>query len=319
MKKFVFSRAHACLAIPLLLIAASSDGQAQTFSRTYVSGTGTATATCSRSAPCFDFAIAMTATSPGGVLTVLDSSNYSGFTITKSVTIRSEGISGAVIFTTASTGPNISVAAGASDVVTLEGLASTGGGIEFQSGAHLHVVRCVIESQPVANQAGIRFKPNSAARLSVTDTVVSNFGSGTGGGIIINPQSGGSAQVNLERVTINGNAFGLAVDGTGSTAGINATIKDSMVGGNAQDGIIAVTPSGGAPIGVMVKNTASVNNGFGIRSLGANVTVRVDGSTIVGNSTGLFFGSGGALLSAGNNNVEANGSNGLFSASVPTK
>jgi hypothetical protein len=44
--------------------------------------------------------------------------------------------------------------------------------------------------------------------------------------------------------------------------------------------------------------------------------VRVDGSTIVGNSTGLSFGSGGALLSFGNNNVVANGANGAFSGSV---
>ena len=134
----------------------------------------------------------------------------------------------------------------------------------------------------------------------MTDTVISNEGSGTGGGIVINPQSGGSAQVNLERVTVNGNAFGIAADGTNSTAGINMTIADSMIGGNSQDGIIAVTPSGGAPIGVMVTNTKSVNNTFGIRSIGPNVTVRVKNSDIMGNGTGLSFSGGGALLTYGN-------------------
>jgi hypothetical protein len=118
---------------------------------------------------------------------------------------------------------------------------------------------------------GIRFAPNSVSKLSVTDTVISNMGSGTGGGIVMNPQSGGSAQVSLERVTVSGNAFGIAADGTGST-GINMTIADSMIGGNSQDGIIATTPSGGTPIGIMVKNTKSVNNAFGIRSLGPDVT-----------------------------------------------
>ena len=104
----------------------------------------------------------------------------------------------------------------------------------------------------------------------------SNNGSGTGGGIVVKPRPGGTAQVNLERVTVNGNAFGIAADGTGSSGGINMTIADSMIGGNAQDGIIAVTPSGGAPIGVMVlTNTKSVNNNIGIRSIGPNVTVRV--------------------------------------------
>jgi hypothetical protein len=183
----------------------------------------------------------------------------------------------------------------------------------------LHIVRCVITNQNQPGAAAISFRPNSASKLSVTDTVISNMGSGTGGGIVINPASGGSAEVNLERVTINGNAFGIAADGTGSSTGVNMTIADSMIGGNAQDGIIATTPSGGAPIGVMVKNTKSVNNAFGIRSLGPNVTVRVDGSSIIGNGTGLSFSGGGALLSFGNNNVEANGTNGSFSGPITLK
>ena len=198
-------------------------------------------------------------------------------TITKSLTIRAEGVDGGATYP--AIGLWIIVQAGATDVVTLEGLHLNGvGGVEFNSGGHLHVVRCVITNGNLSGNAGIRFQPNSASKLSVTDTVISNMGSGTGGGIVVNPQSGGTAQVNLERVTVNGNAFGIAADGTGSTGGINMTIADSMVGGNSQDGIIAVTPSGGAPIGVMVKNTKSVNNTFGIRSIGPNVTVRVKNS-----------------------------------------
>jgi hypothetical protein len=123
--------------------------------------------------------------------------------------------------------------------------------------------------------------------------------------------------VALNRVTVAKNVFGIAVDGTGSTGGITMTISDSEVAGNSQDGIIAVTPGSGAPIGVMVTNTKSVNNNIGIRSLGPNVTVRVDNSKITGNVTGLSFGGGGgALLTYGNNNVDANGTNGAFSGSA---
>jgi hypothetical protein len=75
-------------------------------------------------------------------------------------------------------------------------------------------------SGSVAGDAGIKFSPSSASKLSVTGTVMNNMGFGTGGGIVVNPQSGGSARVNLERVTVNGNAFGIAADGTNSTAGI---------------------------------------------------------------------------------------------------
>ena len=79
-----------------------------------------------------------------------------------------------------------------------------------------------------------------------------------------------------------------------------------------QDGLIATTSAGTAPVGVMVKNSKSTNNAFGIRSLDPDVTVRVDGSAVVGNGTGLSFGCGGALLSFGNNV----GAAGAFSGSV---
>jgi hypothetical protein len=284
-------------------------------SHSWVSSTGSGTA-CTRAAPCPAFSTAQAVTNPGGVISVIDPGDYSGIGITKSLTVRAEGVDGGGS-TEATIGIWVIVDAGATDVVTLEGLQFSGAqGIDFIAGGHLHVVRCVITNDTVSGTAGIKFRPNSASKLSVTDTVISNMGSGTGGGIVINPQSGGSARVNLERVTVNGNAFGIAADGTNSTAGINMTIADSMVGGNSQDGIIAVTPSGGAPIGVIVTNTKSVNNAFGIRSIGPNVTVRVKNSDIMGNSTGLSFSGGGAILTYGNNAVNTNGADGAFSGPV---
>ena len=50
-----------------------------------------------------------------------------------------------------------------------------------------------------------------------------------------------------------------------------------------------------------------------------HVTVRLDGSKVIGNGVGVTALSGGALLSAGNNIVEANGSNGAFSGSIAFK
>jgi hypothetical protein len=248
---------------------------------------------------------------------VIDSGDYGGLTPRKALTIRAEGAdAGATIISTP--GFFITIQAGPNDVVTLEGLRFSGAsGIQWLAGKHLHIIRCVLANGDVAGDAGIKFLPSGPSKLSVTDTVISNEGSGTGGGIIIKPFQGGSAQVTLERVIVNGNAFGIAADGSDSTAGINMTIADSMIGGNGQDGVIATTPSGGAPIGVYLKNTKSVNNAIGIRALGPHVTVRLDSSAVIGNSTGLNFSGGGALLSFGNNAVQANGSNGSFSGPVP--
>jgi hypothetical protein len=290
---------------------------AQNF-HSWVSSTGGGTA-CTRASPCANFSAAQASVFAGGVISILDQGGNDSFivTVTKSLTIRAEGVDGGATSIPGS-GFWITINANAADVVTLEGLRfnGAGGGIVFNSGGQLHVSGCVITNSNGAGNTGIRFSPNSASRLSVTDTAIYNVGSGTGGGIVINPQSGGSAQVALERVTINGNAFGIAADGSNSTGGINMTIADSMVANNSQDGIIAVTPSGGAPIGVVVTNTKSVNNAFGIRSIGPNVTVRAESSKIIGNSTGLSFSGGGALLTAGNNMVRTNGTDGAFSRPV---
>jgi hypothetical protein len=244
------------LALALASWLTAGSAYAQNF-HSWVSGTGSGNA-CTRTSPCAVFSIAQIATEAGGVISVLDPGDYGTIFITKSLTIRAEGVVGGATFNT-SNGYWINVQAGAGDVVTLEGLHLNGiGGIQLLSGGHLHVVRCVITNSSFFGQAGISFRPNSASKLS--DTVISNNGSGAGGGIVINPQSGGTAQVALERVTVNGNAFGVAVDGSSSTGGINMTIADSMIAGNANDGIVATTSSGGAPIGVYVKNTKTVNN-----------------------------------------------------------
>jgi hypothetical protein len=152
--------------------------------------------------------------------------------------------------------------------------------------------------------SGISFTPNGASKLIVTDSIIVNnrfLATGTGAGILVKPSPGGSARVMIEPTNISANVFGIAENGSNSTGGINMTITDSLLAGNINDAVVATTSSGGAPIDVTVKNTKSTNNGFGIRSIGPKVTVRVDGSTIIGNGTGVNALSGGALLSTGNN------------------
>jgi hypothetical protein len=123
----------------------------------------------------------------------------------------------------------------------------------------------------------------------------------------------------LERVTASHNRFGVAVDGSQSMPGINLTIRDSTLSANEADGLVVVTTSGKAPIQVSVSNTASTNNGVGIRSIGPNVRVRVKNSEITGNTTGLSALSGGVLLSGGVNTVEANTTDGAFTGSYALK
>jgi hypothetical protein len=320
-------RLKACMAVLAFLVASltiPSAANAQA-TRTWVSGVGDDVNPCSRTAPCKTFAGAISKTAAGGEISVLDPGGFGAVTITKSITINGGGIEGSVLNSSVNgfiiNGAGVDVVLRNLDV---DGSGAVGGtnGIRFIQGDSLLVENTTIrDNTGGANPAGISFESSGSAQLFVRNVAISgngNVNGATGGGIVVKPGAAGNARVTLERVFVSRNAFGIAFDGTASTAGINATIIDSVSAGNSQDGILAVTSGGGAPIGVMVKNTQSVNNAIGIRSIGAGVTIRVDGSAVIGNSTGLSP-SGGALLSFGNNNVEANGANGAFSGSVALK
>jgi hypothetical protein len=302
------------------LIAISSPAFSQTFDHTFVSAG--ATGNCSRTSPCGSLQTAHNATNPGGVLTVLTAGDYNGVSISKSMTVRAVGNDGGA---TQGSCTNcdaywIGVNAGPSDIVNLEGIHLAGiGGVLYQSGGKLNITDCVFENGNGTDEAGILLSTSAPAILNVARTTVRANGNGTGGGIVIRPRAGGSALVSLDRVSVLSNAFGIAADGTSSTTGINVTISESVTAGNSQDGVIAVSSPGAAPIGMLLTNVKSSNNSYGVRSIGANVTVRVDSSKIAGDGIGLATSSGGSLLTAGNNIVEANGTNGSFTGSVAPK
>ena len=281
----------------------------------YLSRAGSGIA-CTLTAPCASMATALVIAGVAGEVVCLDKSDYQSAVINQSVTISC----GDGLWEAPDHGVAINTPAGSS--VFIEGLVEDGNGtpataFTFQGSGTLTLRHVRIGNNIGANSDALLFQPSGAGKLQVTDSVFyTNGGSGSGGGIVIKPKPGGTAQVELERVTVTGNAFGIAADGTGSTGGINMTIADSVVANNANDGILATTQAGGAPIGVMVKNTKSANNDFGLRALGPNITIRASNSTITGNDTGLAFVGGGALLTFGNNEVQANGSNGAFSGQV---
>lgn len=101
--------------------------------------------------------------------------------------------------------------------------------------------------------SSIKFFPTGPARLMISNSIINkgcNFSNGTGTGLLVQPQPGGTTQVALDNVRIEGNVFGVAIDGSSSTGGVNATIRNSTIAGNRLDGLVAITSSGYVPIGV---------------------------------------------------------------------
>jgi hypothetical protein len=174
MTKIVLPVIGTVILIPMLSIGADAGFVSATPQpRTYVSGTGSDSNGCTVSAPCKTFQAALALTTAGGEIYVLNSANYGPVTITKAVTITSEGAVAGVL---ATTGAGITINAGATDVINLRGLdidgANTGSvGIQFNSGQALNIQKSVLRN---FTGSGINFAPSGTSTLFVSDTVVTH-------------------------------------------------------------------------------------------------------------------------------------------------
>ena len=280
--------------------------------RTWVSGVGDDANPCSRTAPCKTFAGAISKTATAGEINVLDPGAFGAVTITKSITISSEGFQAGVLATLGSNG--IVINAASTSVVVLRGLdiegaGSGANGIRFLAGAALHVEDCTINN---FTQKGIDFEPNAAAELYVSDTQIRNSQGVNGGGVFVKPTSTGSARVTLDNVRLENNQFGMRVEG-----GTQATVARSSATGNATNGFIAVGTAVGAAQ-ISLESTVASNNGSnGVRADQAGSTIRLSNTLITNNVGNGLSVNGGAIVSFGNNSVDGNGVNGSPTSTVP--
>jgi hypothetical protein len=244
--------------------------------RTYVSGTGV--------------------DSSGGEIYVLNSADYGPVTINKSIIITSEGAVAGVL---ATSGTAIIISAGPGDAINLRGLDIDGGssssyGIQFNSGLSLSVQKSLIRN---FNQSGINFAPSGTSSLLVLDCTVTQNAKN---GILLS----NSATATLSRVTAFANGVGIFAAGSS----ISATLAD-VVTSNNNYGI------GASAAALMVQNAKVSNNLIGIAA-DAGAIMRIGGSTITGNGTGLQATSGGQIQSYATNNVFGNTTDGTPSTTL---
>ncbi|MDB5693696.1 MAG: hypothetical protein JWO81_2759 [Alphaproteobacteria bacterium] len=320
---------HTNRLIPLVAIATLGLGYAAPAyaqaTRTWVSGVGDDANPCSRTAPCKTFAGAISKTAAGGEINCIDPGGFGAVTITKALTIDCHYTEGGVL----AGGNGIVVNAGATDEVVLRGLDIFGvtppsNGVRFIAGGALLIEDCVIRRFNAANSFGISFQPSAASKLFVTNTMITQNGNGaTGGGILVQPTgAAGSARVQLVNVNVLSNAnSGFRLDTTGNTApaGVSVVLDQSSFSGNA-DGIFVNTPVGTTAAVVLLTNSDVANNSAtGISAAGAVTRIRVGNTSIHGNTTGLSFGGSGIINTYGDNRLNGNGTDGLFTAPAIAK
>ena len=162
-------------AVFLALLAMPANAQA---TRTWISGVGDDVNPCSRTAPCKTFAGAISKTAAGGEINCLDPGGFGAVTITKAITLicGESGEAGVLVSST----PGITVAAGVTDKVVLQGLDFQGvpsgtNGVNFVSGLEVDIIKCTIQGFTT----GVNVTSNTTgARVFIKDSVIAFNGGG---------------------------------------------------------------------------------------------------------------------------------------------
>lgn len=287
--------------------------------RTWVSTGGSDTNPCSRNLPCRNFAAAIGVVSDGGEVVVLDSGGYGAVTVDKSVSLISPPGIHAAIAPTDGTALTIEASDGR---VTVKNLFLNGQGallgVEVLDAASI-----VIEGSTVSNFAvrGIYASPSDTFFFTLKDSMLLNNGQD---GMRMEAMAGTSNFALVESTLIqNHTSQGLEAISQGGLVRVTARNVHSVRNGiqfyaNAElNGTTRLYLEASSAIG-------DLSLDHGIRAFaggGESVsTVLVSESLITGNANGITTsGASASVLSRGNNTLDGNLADEIFSGPYPAK
>lgn len=309
-----------------LVFSGAASAQA---TRTWVSGVGDDANPCSRTAPCKTFPGAISKTAAGGEINCLDPGGFGAVTITKAIAIICDNIQQAGVLVAATNGVIINVPAGTHVTLSglyIDGLGSTGvagvNGVYVLQGGNVTLRNLTISG--FRNGYGVNFINTAAGKLIMHNVSVieSGVASNTAtGGVLVQPAAGITADVSIfDSRLMNNENVGIRLDTVGIVGSvINATIRNTVITGNASGMLVKAPPSTGT-VKLMLDHTAISNSAsYGMIVNGSGSTVRVGNSVISNNLTGLMVLQSAAVLSYGNNLLDGNGTDGAFTGTIPTK
>jgi hypothetical protein len=120
-----------------------------------------------------------------------------------------------------------------------------------------------------------------------------------------------AAHIYIEKTVIEGFAQnGITVD---AASAVNLIVRDSSIRNNSNAGLITTLPG---PANITLLDSLFAANATGIHA-GAGATIRLSGNAIVHNGTGLIAAESGKILSARNNVIDGNRTNGAPTAQMP--
>jgi hypothetical protein len=293
----------ALFAATLALWLSAAPVQAQM--RVFVAAQGSDSNPCTFALPCRTFQHAHDTVAAGGEIDVLDPAGYGMLTISKAISIQGHGFSGISV----ASGNAITINAGSTDIVDLNGLIIQGGGagtrgIYFTSGQWLTVENCIIRTMQ-GNGLSFLSSATTLQRLSVSN---SYFMNNTSRDILIEADSSGAIRAVIDRSGFYGNGLaGVDVIGSFGTGSIDVAVTDSIAG-NGTIGFLAESSAGHSPTRLVLTRATASGNSIGVEVTGTG-TLRLVQSTVTGNLQGYSILGSGIIFSYGDNAIDDNGSN----------
>ncbi len=309
-----------------VLFSSAASAQA---TRTWISGVGDDANPCSRTAPCKTFAGAISKTAAGGEINCLDPGGFGSVTITKSISLICDNNQQAGVLVAATNAIIINVPAGTYVTISglyIDGLGSTGvagvNGVYVLQGGNIALRNMTIAG--FRNGYGVNFANTATGKLLMDN--VSIFESGIvsdtlTGGVLVQPAAGITANVAITNSRLlNNENVGLRLDTVGKVGSvINATVDHSTIAGNV-NGILVKSPASTGTVKLFVsQSTVANNSNFGLIVNGTGATARLTNTAITNNATGMTALLSSVLQSYGNNQVDGNGTDGSFTATIPNK
>jgi hypothetical protein len=273
--------------------------------KSFVSINGNDGNNCALATPCASMAVAIAATTSGGMVSCLDSNDYSfPTTITTSITIDCSN-------TTAGAGPFTVNGAGIEVTIKHVFIFDEGvPGITFANGASLHVEDVVITQVATGIEITASGPAGSIPKFVIANSTLHENGSGgEQAGILIKPSAAGFLMGEISNTIVDHNLFGIIVDGNSGGTGLNVSIVNSSIVNNVNDGVHNGSGSAGSFV-LVDHSTVSHNGAVGINAALADSVIRVRASSITGNVTGVS----GNVFSVEDNVLAQNGSNGTMIA-----
>ena len=297
------------------------------------------TGICPITAPCASLNYALSVSSGGGQVIVLDSGVFSPIVLTQAISIV--GFNSSVQFEIAAdasaqvgcigalpancglnnNGYAVEITAGDSDDVVLTNALITAGSnglgaLKFSSGGKILLSEDVFHGNETAFGPIIALYPNNPGTtqaqvyFSHSDIGFNNPNSGGAGAIEVKPYGSTSMKLHFNHVEVHNASYGIRTDGSmlsSPSAVVASFISESEFFSFPNAAVNAFSTSGTGTVNAVFDFTRILNAGVALKANGPQSFVVVTNNTIGGNTIGLQQQNGATVITSHNSTVNGNG------------